>query len=164
MSSGFPTVPLVDQFLRGDATTIGGSGWNFYALTGSGDLGISSNQLYNPDGAASSCIAYRSETTGPDQEGYVTLATLPTSDGCDIVLRLSFTTAHNGYAVVWETTQVASIYRIDASVYTALGSGDIPLTLAVGDKLGGRVIGNRIEAYKCIGDTWSLAFARTDST
>jgi len=139
------------------------------------DMGISSNQAYNPDSAYNG-LYYDVGTYGPTCEVYVTLATLqPQTDVFILYARLKDVVPgdwnYDGYtaqAYRWDNggtdSMTFSIKRIDNNATTQLGASVLITDHGNGDKLGLRVEGAALELWYDDGAGWERRMVRSDST
>lgn len=174
---GFPDTGVLDDFNRADsATTIGGNWSMFMRSAGSYDMGISSNQAYNPDAEWNGLI-YDAAQYGPDCEVYVTMAALCDFDADGVVLyaRLKDIVVdawnYDGYSVFYwpsagtPNTVLLRVYRVDNSVATQLGASVEENDPANGDKFGIQLRGSVIDGwFQPNGGSWTLKLTRTDAT
>jgi len=174
---GFPHTSVLDDFDRANSsTTIGGDWTMFMRSAGSYDMGISSNQAYNPDAEYNGLI-YDAAQYGPDCEVYVTVATLPDLDsvGLKLYARLKDVTVdawnYDGYRILFYPyasggTKISlNICRVDDSVETQLGASVQGFAGANGDKFGMRLRGSTIDGwFQSSGGSWELKLTRTDAT
>ena len=129
----FPTSGILDDFNRADSSsTIGGS-WSELMRSGGFDMGISSNQAYNPDSEWNALI-YDAAQYGPDCEATISFPTIfPLNQGFNLYLRLKNVTvdawSFDGYSIAiyrWDNggtdTMLMGINRIDDAAETQIGS------------------------------------------
>lgn len=171
----FGSTPILDDFNRADsASTIGGD-WSIFGRSGSYDMGISSNQAYNPD-AQWNFMYYNAAQFGPDCEAYMTIATLqPQTATFELFVRLKDLTpdtyAYDGYSVsasrlnnAGTDTMRLRLRRRDNSSTTDISSPfDIP-NPAAGLRIGISAVGSTIKAFYDSGGGWVEALSVTDAT
>ena len=167
-----PTNNILDNFNRANSTTTLGSNWTalkLYAGTGT-NLGISSNQAYNPAAQFARYLAmyYNAATYGPDCEVYFTISVRSsTSDEDCPALHARITSpgsSFNGYIFGAKySDNTVHIERADAGVTTVLGA-HVSATLVSGDKLWFRLNGSTLEGWVYHSGAWSLVISRTDTT
>ena len=170
----FPTTPILDNFNRADSSSIGGD-WSQFMRSGSYDMGISSNQEYNPD-AEYNGLYHDAAQFGPDCETYVTVAVLPPYENYfALYIRLKDVTVdvwnYDGYqAGLWRYDNAGNdrlnltIRRVDDNVLTQLGAGVDIGDHGNGDRLGIRAVGSSLELWYDDGAGWELRATRTDGT
>jgi microcystin-dependent protein len=108
---------------------------------------------------------------GPDVAAYVTLAVKPTGSNfwAGVAARIQDAEAlatYDGYFVaVFHSsgTDTLSFFRVTNNSGTILGSS-ISQEFSAGDRLGIRIVGNTIEAWRYNGGNWTLLGSREDST
>jgi len=167
----FPTLGVLDNFDRANATTVG-AGWTLcYTYGGAGDWGISSNQLYSPETDTWAVYYFNASTYGPDTECYMTLATTAGdwTDSMNLFVRVQSPGSNfDGYDVNYYFAQTGggnhdwwTIEEITDHVTTAMGAG-VEDRITNGDKMGIEIIGRVITAYKYESAAWSAVLTRTD--
>jgi PKD repeat protein len=138
---------VLDNFDRANGAP--GANWAdpVYGLTG---VSILNNQLAHTSGYKAPY--WNTTTFGPDQEAYVTIATLATGDpGHDLMLKVQGTGWSSAHV---EVRYDDEYHRVGVHTYTP-GSGwvtrgaFIPVTYVSGDQLGARAYANgTVEVYK----------------
>jgi parallel beta-helix repeat protein len=154
----FPSTTVLDNFNRANGVLT--SPW----------VGMNNSQMYINTNAAAAGPASgrwqsRYEGSGPftDSESYATLAVL--DDWQLVGVRVQQTTAGSGLNSGYYAQYGGGTFNITKKVNNVETSlGTMSLTLAAGDKIGIRVIGNTITAYSYQSGTWTLRLTATDST
>lgn len=156
----FPTSKILDNFNRaneGPPMT----GWT--ALSTFGGLEVASNVCV-PDSISTYAAEYWSARTYKDAEGYFTITTKGATEDANILLRVD-EAALNAYIFYWEHDPEPQfgISRADAGVQTYLGNS--PGDIAVGDKLGARIVGDLLELWhKPAAGEWTIKIAIIENT
>lgn len=167
----FPTTGVLDTFDRANATTVGAGWTELYAYLGSGDWGITSNQLYNPDGGAYVAMYYNASTYGADSEAYISVPTLAGDliDSLSLFLRAKDPgTNFDSYALnyLWATTgspKQTWNCEITTNHVGAVIGAEVEQAIAAGDKVGAEIIGYTIVGYRYTGGAWAAVLSRTDA-
>lgn len=174
-TSAFPTTGVLDAFNRADSTTTIGGNWSIFGRSGTYDMGISSNQAYNPD-AQWNRLYYNAAQYGPDCEAYLTLATLhPQNATFSLFIRLKDATpdtaTFDGYRLMvyrydnaGTDTMQFRLARIDNSAVTQISSPFGLTNPAAGLKVGMSAVGTTIKAYYDSGSGWTEVLSATDAT
>lgn len=160
------TTPILDTFARADATTLGA---NWSLLTnfnfGGSDLGISSNQAYNPNAGTYISMYWNPATFGPDCECYLTLTTV-SADNVSLYVRTQqpgFNTVDGYILTADRTANEFSIRRVDNGTETVLGT-PVGQAVANGNKILFEAIGSTLTGYIDTGSGWVSVISRTDAT
>lgn len=162
----FPTTGILDNFNRADQGPPPSASWDYpigsFAPNG---LSVISNTLGRTPSNFGGTY-WSASTFGADTEFYVTISTMVGSDTIDIGLLLRIQSpgsggtggaGMDGYYVSFmrnSPNYQLIFYRIDNAVFTQLGVTQTPGNLVVGDKIGIRMVGNEIQAYRNTGTGW----------
>ena len=163
----FPTTPVLDDFNRADAATLGANWLNNLVALYSGtlqDSSISANQEV-ANGVSAVELSYTANTYGPDCEVYVTIATLLASgDEHDIGLRIvqPGTATFDGYRAVVLTTGSNRTLVITNGAETVIGTNTTGFVS--GNKIGLEAIGSNIARYRHDGASWAQVNTVSDGT
>jgi hypothetical protein len=157
-----PTTPVLDNFNRANATTLG-SGWSNEDATRFKDFGITSNQA--KDAATTYAWDYwNASQFGPDSEAYATIAKAPTgSESVRLAVRNQPGKTNTGYAVQVDATGHWTIQRLNGSASGQIAAGSTQ-ALAVGNAVMIRAVGSTIQGLLLSGGTWTVMVTATDST
>lgn len=157
---------ILDNFTRANASTLGA---NWSLLTnfnfGGSDLGVISNQAYNPTGGTYISMYWSAATFGPDCECYLTLSTV-SSDNISLYLRTQqpgYNTFDGYILTVDRTAGEFSIRRVDNGTETLLGAA-VSQAVASGNKILFEAIGSTLTGYIDTGSGWVSVLSRTDAT
>lgn len=159
---------VLDNFNRANNTSLG-TGWSTW---NNSMPGISGNAAV-PQNTAGSIYQGHYTASGftnlADQEWYLTVAGMPASASGWIGLRARGTTntapgaTFSGYSARLFKDGLVHLLREDANAQAWLITANVA-ALTVGDKLGLRVVGSRVEVWVFQSGVWSLVIATTDST
>ena len=168
----FPTTGVLDDFNRANEGPPPSASWTDTWLTGSG-LTVNTNQCATNGGTTLKDSYWNVSTFGPDAEAFVTIATIPTTDGDSIRLGIRLAqpgaTTVDGYLAMWQWIAGAGadrvrLFRLDNGAATELGTG-VDLNMSAGDKLGMETIGSTIKVYTKSGaGAWTERRSETDAT
>jgi hypothetical protein len=169
--SVFPYSPVLDDFNRANAATLGAA-WSPFGQAGN-DAGIINNTAYDANNTWN-LLYWNAGTFGPNSEMYSTQAALITTDGdtFEHFIRMKDMVPgafnYDGYTCTWYRQDASNhflqIKRIDNSAATQLGPS-ITITPTAGDSYGIEAIGDTISAYEKAGSgAWTWKGGRTDST
>lgn len=154
-----------DDFTRADENPLSNGGsWTTKVLSTDADLKVVGNQC-----AATSlarCGAYWNAAQFNDCEAYLTLATMPTADGCGVWLRVQNpgSGSSSGYMGWYHPpTTTLRIWRLDAGVLAALSS-TVTISLAAGDMLWFRAAGGTLVLASGQAGVWTDRITQADPT
>lgn len=153
----------IDNFNRANEGPPPSSSWTNF----SGGLKVVSNACVGNATGSNQISYWNVENFGPDCEAFVTISSLPATDGDQVIVfgRID-TVGANGYDVAYNRaagTDTLVIARVDAGVGTALNT--LSQEVSAGDSIGIQIIGSTIYAwYKASAGSWELKGSSTDST
>lgn len=165
--SAYPVTALLDDFNRADESPLAGN-WSTPINVSGASAAISGNGVITNSTPPAGVSAYWDLAQfGPDCEAWITVsADLDTNENFSVFARLKDvgTDNYDGYQVgINAASNEIGIGRRDNGSYTNLGS--VTVTPSVGDSVGIRCVGSRIEAWhKPVGGSWTLKVAATDTT
>ncbi len=144
---GFPATAVLDNFNRGTSSTLGGS---WVAATAIG-VGTQANQMVVNTSSSVTPI-FDGGVFGANQEGYITVTTLPSgAQELDVLLKVQGTVSSAGHI---EVRYDDSVDRVMVSTYNPTNQswtnhGSVNTTLVGGDQLGARAFNNgTVEVYR----------------
>ncbi|KKL92143.1 hypothetical protein LCGC14_1887670 [marine sediment metagenome] len=141
----FPTTGLLDDFNRGNEGPPPSADWTTLV---EGHKVVSNECQSNNTSASQNVSMWDTNTFGPDCEVFISIPTLP-DFRVEVALRTTTLVlgTHDGYRVSADMgNNGIEIRRVDNGANTQLGA-DVAFTWAVGDKIGGEVIGSTIKGY-----------------
>ncbi len=158
-----PASPLLDDFNRADENPLSdGGSWINKLLTTDVNLKLVSNQVLAT--SAARCGAYWAAAA--DSEAFLTVATLPTSDGVGLWLRVIHPGTANvsGYMAWYEPSAPSlAIWRVTNGAFTRIAIQTSP-AFATGDKLWFRASGSSLVLATFHGGVWADQLTVTDTT
>lgn len=152
---------ILDDFNRGDENPLAG---NWTILSGGASAEVVSNHCENASGTPASGIARWDEMFNADQEAYVTIVAIPSTDEVVLMLRHDGLRANgNDYEMsVSGDGNMYIGYRVNGT-YNLLSQ--VAVGWSAGDKAGFRAVGNRLEGWICRqSQGWQCALVVNDST
>lgn len=166
----FPTTSLLDDFNRGDSSSLG-SNWTEGDCEPDTPDGIgfqiSSNTAKNSGGISASA-RWNVSTFGADSEVYTTMNNVPTGDGDRFMIYARIvqpgSSTFDGYALCLRLTVAQLQFRLirwDDGSRTDIATQAV--TFNAGDKMGLEIIGSTLKGYRYNGSTWSQEITTTDS-
>jgi hypothetical protein len=163
----FGDVSVLDDFNRADNASLGSSWTTDAANDGASAPRVVSNTCAEIAASAYSSAYWNANSYTGNKQAYITISALPNPTryaGVGFVYGPGAGTV-DGYHVEYRDGSGITIYRIDNTVFTALGAV-ISWTPSAGDGLGIRIdeTGGVIEAWTRSGSTWTQAGTRSDST
>ena len=170
----FPTTQILDNFNRANEGPPPSANWAGPWEQSSG-LVVSGNQCA-PSATGNKDAYWSAATFGPNVEAFVTIATIPTTDGASIRLGVRIvepgpgdnSTTADGYIAMWQfvaaSTDSVRLFSLTNGATTELGTG-VLLDMADGDQLGLEAIGSTIKVYTKSGaGAWTERRSETDAT
>ena len=155
----FPTTPVLDSFTRANESPVA-SGWLGPTRPAGGQLKILSNQLLMlaPADASNSNHSYFNTSYAADQEGYVTVVTLPAAAGGVSVTARIVSPGVGGvnfYQWTYTTGTGWRLFVVIGNSYTQLGSTAATPVLSAGDTIGLRLIGPTLTGLAKLSGVWT---------
>lgn len=170
-SSGFPFTSILDNFNRADVGPPPSADWNTMLGSGHGEFAVISNQLQATtvtNGYAADY--YNLATYGPNAEVYITVVTVPATNGnISVWLRCTncLDTTPTGYYLTINKVSGAAndtwtFRRMVTGVATVIGSCSNQ-EISNGDGYGFSAVGSTLTAYyKASGGSWAQECQVTD--
>ena len=164
----FPTQPVLDDFNRGDNTTLGANWANHRVIVYGGTTPIDgsiTSSVNTTNGGCAVKLYYSDNTYGPDSEAYITVVSHVAGDSHEVGVRIQQPgdATFDGYDADctsgnnWHTYVVTNGASVQIGVAT-LGS------FTNGDKLGIEAISTSISRYRHTGGSWALQDTADDGT
>jgi peptidoglycan/xylan/chitin deacetylase (PgdA/CDA1 family) len=154
--------PILDDFNRANENPLSGGG-NWGAIGSLGGAQLVSNAVASPSSTTAASL-WHTTFTG-DVEAYATV--LISTDNAGLYAETSQSSGSpSGYLWQWQGTGASpsfALYRSDNNVLTSLGSFS-GFTLAAGDKLALRVIGDSVQGWVSHLGAWQQVVSATDTT
>jgi peptidoglycan/xylan/chitin deacetylase (PgdA/CDA1 family) len=154
--------PILDNFDRANENPLSGGG-NWGAISSVGGAQLLSNAVASPSSTTAASLWHTS--FAGDVETYATILISTNNAGLYAETTLSSGTA-NGYLWQWQGSDASPVfvlYRADNNALTTLGTFS-GFTLASGDKLALRVIGDSVQGWVYHLGTWQQVVSATDTT
>lgn len=159
-----PLTPILDSFNRADENPA--TGWT--AFPGVEGVRVLSTKFAAGTTTAQNGAYFNTAMTGPNQEVYITISTLPVNLGSTVIYARNDPsgggTVGNNYALrhsrIDGTSDQIFISRHDASVATTLAT--YSQDLSAGDAIRMRCVGSTIEAWVRVSNVWTMLGSVTD--
>ena len=139
----FPTTPIIDNFNRANEDPLAG----YTKVSGSGQLGIVSNQLVRTQ-AVAAYVVKDGLPVSPNQEAYFTIVTQGAADAISSVLLRATGDTFYRVGIAPGTPWKLVLERWDSGVDTPIGGSPVTVgTYNDGDQFGARINGSKIDAF-----------------
>ncbi|HEY3278514.1 MAG TPA: hypothetical protein VGJ94_17995 [Syntrophorhabdaceae bacterium] len=153
----FPSTALLDGFNRADTQGPPSDDWTPQY----GGLKIVNNQCMGTGTGPWNAAYWTGATFGPESEVYATIAALP-ARGEEITLGLRLSPDLTGYLVGFRMGTGIRIQRMDENGFVQLGR-TIRITPKAGDRIGARMVGNKLTLWYDNGTGWTDLLTVTDN-
>lgn len=162
LGGAFPvTTAVLDDFNRANQTLVTSANWDHGGIYTDNILDVISNQLGTDSGTAIGGAYWSAGTFGPDCETYITVPTLPGSDGALVMQLIRLANVGDGTTDGYEFQMrkesgvwIKRIRKWTDESQEQIGS-DEGGTFVAGDKIGAEIIGSTLQMYRFNGSAWA---------